>query len=123
MTRVAVNPVSLAAGIALAVLASVWGWWAATDGAPSLGLHPGLIVLCAALILASSRAAWPRRLEVPLGPRIAGPGMLRFLSPLTVGEPQIDRALEVVGGTLAGCRASSGQRNVRGMHEDPPSPS
>jgi O-antigen ligase len=72
MTRAAVKSLPLAAGVAVAVLASVWGWWAATDGAYfGTVMYPGLIVLCAGLILVSSRAAWPARLEVSLGLRIA----------------------------------------------------
>jgi O-Antigen ligase len=53
---------TIAAWTGLVVLAGVWAWWAAEDGA-YFGpvMYPGLVVLAGAFALISSRAAWPWR--------------------------------------------------------------
>jgi O-antigen ligase len=62
----------LAAAIALVALAGVWAWWAAKDGAYfGAVMYPGLIVLCAAFVLVSSRTAWGARLTLTLPAKIA----------------------------------------------------
>ena len=61
----------LAAAIALIALAGVWAWWAAKEGAYfDAVMYPGLIVLCAAFVLVSSRMAWGARLALTLPAKI-----------------------------------------------------
>jgi len=62
---------NLAAWIALFTLAGVWSWWAAKEGAYfGAVMYPGLVVLCAGLLLVSSRAAWRPALVLSLPAKV-----------------------------------------------------
>jgi O-Antigen ligase len=56
---------ALAGVIALVVLAAVWSWWAVDEGGYfGVVLYPGLVILCAGLVLVSSGASWSARLSL-----------------------------------------------------------
>ena len=67
----------LAAAIALGVMSAVWVWWACKEGAYfGAVMCPGLVVLCAGLILAGSRAAWSGALVLSTPSKLALGGLL-----------------------------------------------
>ena len=67
----------LVAAIPLTVLCAVWAWWATKEGAYfGSVLYPGLVVLCAGLVLVASRTAWPERLRLPTPAKLALAGLL-----------------------------------------------
>src|SRR5688572_21390681 len=67
----------LAAAIALGVMSAVWVWWACKEGAYfGAVMYPGLVVLCAGLILAGSRAAWSGALVLSTPSKLALGGLL-----------------------------------------------
>lgn len=62
----------LAAAIGLVALAGVWSWWGAKEGAYfDAVMYPGVVVLAAAFVLVSSRAAAPFRVMLPWPARVA----------------------------------------------------
>jgi O-Antigen ligase len=72
MQREGTPATRLAAVIALVLLTVVWAWWGAKEGAYFGNvMFPGLILLCAGVVLLSSRAVMPAALELPLPVRVA----------------------------------------------------
>jgi O-Antigen ligase len=72
MQREGTPATRLAAVIALVLLTIVWAWWGAKEGAYFGNvMFPGLILLCAGVVLLSSRSVMPAALELPLPVRIA----------------------------------------------------
>ena len=67
----------LAGAIALGVMSVVWVWWACKEGAYfGAVMYPGLVVLCAGLILVGSRAAWSGALVLSTPSKLALGGLL-----------------------------------------------
>ena len=63
---------TLAAAIALVLLAAVWAWWAAKEGGYFGSVHyPGIVVLCLGFLLVSSRMARASRLVLSPPARLA----------------------------------------------------
>ncbi|MDQ2676559.1 MAG: O-antigen ligase family protein [Actinomycetota bacterium] len=68
---------TLAAAIALAVMSAVWIWWVCKEGAYfGAVMYPGLIVLCAGLVLVQSRAAWNEALALSIPVKLALGGLI-----------------------------------------------
>ncbi|MDQ3728137.1 MAG: hypothetical protein M3355_00960, partial [Actinomycetota bacterium] len=68
---------TLAAATALSLLSAVWIWWACKEGAYfGAVMYPGLVVLCAGLILVGSRAAWGGALTLSTPTKFALGGLL-----------------------------------------------
>lgn len=72
-SEAAMTPATRLAGvIALAVLAGVWSWWGAAEGAYfGTVMYPGLIVLAAAFVLVALGPAWTSRLRLSAPARVA----------------------------------------------------
>ena len=67
----------LAAISMLVLLSGVWTWWACKEGAYfGAAMYPGLVVLCAGLVLAGSRAAWGQALHVSTAAKLSLGGLL-----------------------------------------------
>ena len=86
---------ALAAAIALGLLSGLWIWWASKEGAYFGGvMYPGVVVLCAGLVLVSSRAAWDRALSLSIPAKLTiggliGLGVWSALSALWSPTPEV----------------------------------
>jgi hypothetical protein len=110
MQRAGTPPATvIAAAITLGATAVVWAWWAGAEGGYfGTVMYPGLIVLCAAFVLVSSRAAWGSRVKLPGPAKLALVALLALagwsaLSALWSPSPDVAIAdsQRILGYTLA----------------------